>query len=515
MDSLPSQHLQTAPLRNDVGIRYGELVERRAERQPNRTALVFGEQRLTYGELRARILAAAQALVDKGVRPGDRVVCWSENRPEVLIALYATARIGAIFTPVGTASRPADVAYIIDDLAAGTLLVSEQTATQSRDIGAAAQPQVLTLAHDLRAESPRLSVSDKRWDPELCADTEAIVVYTSGTSGHPKGVVLTHGALYANSINTLLGLDITSDDVTLVNTPLSHVAALNTLAVTTLIKGGTVVIDSKFDPARCLQQIDEHNVTTMFAVPSMLTLIGRVPGFAEADLSSLKWILGGGAPMPPAVVAEWSNRGVPVLASYGLTEAGPSVSFRRTRDVAAKAESSGAPALLTDLRIVGPTGEDLPDGQVGEIHVRGPHIASGYWHNDTATAEAFHDGWLLTGDRGLLDGDGDLCITGRSKDIIITGGENVDPSEVEHVITQHPRIHEAAVVGRPDPVWGEIVVAVLVSDGEINPEELQQYLRPHLAKFKIPRAVEHRTALPRNAVGKLVRRLLTTPTEVG
>ncbi|MDT2006568.1 long-chain fatty acid--CoA ligase [Rhodococcus opacus] len=173
------------------------------------------------------------------------------------------------------------------------------------------------------------------------ADSAALVVYTSGTSGHPKGVTLSHGALFFNGVNTLLGLDIVADDVTLVNTPLSHVAALNTLAVATLYKGGTVILDSKFDAGRCLRQIEQFAVTTMFAVPSMLTLMAQVPGFPDANTASLRWILGGGAPMPPELVALWASRGVPVLASYGLTEAGPSVSFRRATDAALKSASSG------------------------------------------------------------------------------------------------------------------------------------------------------------------------------
>ncbi|ROZ52909.1 acyl-CoA synthetase [Rhodococcus sp. WS1] len=497
-----------------VGVRYGELVERRARRQPNRTAFLFGDSSITYGELLGRISSAATRLVESGVQPGSRVACWSENRPEVLIALYASSRVGAIFTPIGIAAPPSDVAFILDDLAATTLLVSDQTARSVGDVAGIDRIEVVTLT-TLTAALQGDSTLPLAEVPEVtpAPGSEALVVYTSGTSGHPKGVVLTHEALFANSINTLIGLDIVSDDVTLVNTPLSHVAALNTLAVNTLHKGGTVVIDSKFDPARCLDQIRDHKVTTMFAVPSMLTLLAREPGFETADISSVRWILGGGAPMPPALVAQWSSRGVPVLASYGLTEAGPSVSFRRTTDAADKPESSGAPAMLTDVVIVDSTGAELPAGTVGEIRVRGPHIAAGYWHNDNATAAAFDRGWLITGDRGLIDDDGDLRITGRSKDIIITGGENVDPAEVEHLLARYPDVADVAVIGRPDPVWGEIVVAVVVSDRPIELGDLQAFLRPHLAKYKIPRAVERRKALPRSPVGKLLRRVLTAPTE--
>lgn len=493
-----------------TGLRYGELVERRAERQPHRIALIHGDERMSYGQLLERIRAAASFLSEQGVRPGDRVVCYSENCPEILIALYASSRIGAVFAPVGVASPPADVGYIVTELTARVLLVSPQTAAAADDIPGIAGIPVFSLRDGRDPAVPYVPSYAHGPVPEHrpAADSPALILYTSGTSGRPKGVVLSHGALFFNVVNILLGLDVVADDVTLVNTPLSHVAGLNTLAVATLYKGGTVIIDSKFDAGQCLQQIERFAVTTMFAVPSMLTLMAQAPGFADSNTSSLRWVLAGGAPMPPALVALWASRGVPVLTSFGLTEAG-SVSFRRRTDAARKAESSGPPALFTDLRIVSDDGVDLSHGQVGQVLVRGPHIASGYWGNEAATTETFGQGWLASGDRGFIDVDGELCITGRSKDIIITGGENVDPAEIEHLIAQYPGIRDAAVVGRPDSVWGEIVTAVVVSDDVVELDGLAQFLRPHLAKFKIPRAIERRESLPRNPIGKLLRRELT------
>ncbi|MGQ4618917.1 AMP-binding protein [Nocardia sp. R7R-8] len=493
--------------------RYGELVERRAERQPTRTAIVHEGRHWSYGQLRERILATAQFLVRRGVGPGDRVVCFAENRPELLVALYACSRIGAVFAPVGIASTVEELTHVLDDLDPRVLLVSGETAERlAAQAGPAVTQYLLAPSSgtvlDALPEAATFPVeAAHRPDP---ADP-VLIVYTSGTSGRPKGVVLSHRALWFNSLNTLLGLDVVSDDVTLVNTPLSHTAALNTLAITTLHKGGTVVLDRGFEARRCLEQIRRHRVTTMFAVPSMLALMSQAEGFDDADLSSLRWILAGGAPTPPALVAEWSERGVPVLASFGMTEAGPSVSFRRTDDASGKSGSSGPPALLTDVRIVSAEGTDCAPGTVGNVRVRGPHLASGYWRNPEATSATFQSGWLDTGDRGYLDEDGDLCITGRSKDTIITGGENVDPAEVEHLIAQYPGVRDVAVVGRPHPVWGEIITAVLVADVEVTVEDLQEFLRPHLAKFKIPRVVETRSALPRSAVGKLLRRALTEP----
>ena len=514
MDQVPDAGSPSSTGLGDFpGLRYGELVERRAMRQPHRTAIIHDGEFITYGQLLIRTRAAAAFLAAQGVRAGDRVVCFAENRPETLIALYACSRIGAVFTPLGISSRPSEVKHVLDDLAARTLLVSARTVPTALEAVGMADVTVIQLEE--RAEAGCLCLPQNTQDPvpEVTPqpDALALIVFTSGTSGRPKGVRLTHGALFFNAINTVMGLDILSEDITLVNTPMSHIAALNTLAVATLYKGGTVVIDSKFDAERCLHQIARHGVSTMFAVPSMLTLISRHAGFAETDLSSLRWILGGGAPMPPELVAQWSARGIPVLASYGLTEAGPSVSFRRRNDAAGKPQSSGPPALLTDVRILSPDGEELPAGQTGEIRVRGPHIASGYWGNEGATEATFQDGWLVTGDRGCIDADGDLCITGRSKETIITGGENVDPAEVEHLISRYPGVMEAAVVGRPDPLWGEAVTAVVVSTDTVDLQDLREFLRPHLASFKLPRRLERRDRLPRNAVGKLLRKEIQNP----
>lgn len=490
-----------------TGLRYGEMIERRALRQPQATALLFGGREITYSQLYQQIQHAAEFLLSQGVKAGDRVVCLSENNPEILTSLYACARIGAIFTPLGVGSPVRQVRYVVEDLQAVVLLVSEKTAgvassALGEDPGCSIVPladlSLKTSAHAPLAAAPH----------PVRAQDPALIVYTSGTSGIPKGVVLTHGALFFNIVNTLLGLDIDGYDTTLVNTPLSHIAALNTLAYATLAKGGRVVLESKFDATQCLALIARHSITTMFAVPSMLTLLKQSPGFDQADTSSLRWILGGGAPMPPDLVALWSGRNVPVLASYGMTEGGPSISFRRRGEAAGKSSSSGAPALLTDIRIIGLDGEDLPAGDTGEIRVRGAHLATGYWRNAAATRDAFDDGWLLTGDRGYIDAEGDLCVTGRSKEIIITGGENVDPAEVEHLIAQYPGIIEAAVVGRPDALWGEVVTAVIVAENEVQLQDLQEFLSPHLERFKIPRRLETRGELPRNPVGKLLRREL-------
>ncbi|MGW1563060.1 class I adenylate-forming enzyme family protein [Streptomyces sp. NPDC002144] len=490
------------------GVRYGELVERRAARQPDQPAIRFENTMLTYRELCERVNGFHAALLDWGVRPGDRVLCMSGNRPELLIALFATARCGAVFVPVNPAAPAIEIAGLLRDAAPAVALAEDTTrGVLDQAVNLSAQSEGILPA---RLHSIEILYPTPEMVPEphpVGPDDPAQIVYTSGTTGTPKGVVLTHGGLFWNQINTLLGLDVCSDDVTLVNTPMFHVAGLNTLVITTLHKGGTVILHRGFDAAACLQTVRDHRVTTMFAVPTMLGLLSRHESFAAADLSSLRWMLVGGAALSPDAVTTWSRLGVPLLASYGLSEAGPSVSFRTPAQAAAKPTSSGPPGMLTDLTVVGPNGDVLEAGETGELVIRGPHLAAGYWNQPRATGETFRSDGLHSGDRGLMDPDGAVVITGRQKDVIITGGENVDPVEVEHAVAAHPGIAEAAVTGVDDPLWGECVAVVIVPAGPNPPSlpELQKFLSSRLARYKIPRRLQTADALPRTSVGKIRR----------
>ncbi|MFF5140651.1 class I adenylate-forming enzyme family protein [Streptomyces sp. NPDC013157] len=498
-------------------VRYGELVERRAARQPDRPAILFDGTTVTYGELSEWIAGFHSALLEWGVCPGDRVLCMSGNRPEILVALFATVRCGAIFVPVNPAAPAVEIAGLVRDAAPAVALAEPATqgvlnlALKLSSQGEGAQPPAQLRLLD----SPAYRACDTAPDPHPVADEDAAqIVYTSGTTGTPKGVVLTHGSLFWNQINTLLGLDVRSDDVTLVNTPMFHVAGLNTLAVATLHKGGTVVIHRGFDVEDCLEAVRELGVTTLFAVPTMLGLLTRHPSFSGADLSSLRWLLVGGAALAPETVTTWSWLGIPLLASYGLSEAGPSVSFRTPAQALADPVSSGPPGLLTDLTVVGSDGHPVEAGEIGELVVRGPHLAVGYWNRPQATDETFRPDGLHSGDRGLIDADGAVVVTGRQKDVIITGGENVDPVEVEQAVAAHPAVAEAVVVGVEDPLWGECVAVVVVPSGPEPPTlpDLQDFLSSRIARYKIPRRLETVEALPRTSVGKIrrpdIRRLL-------
>lgn len=477
-------------------LRYGELIERRSRRQPHEIAMIHDGASITYADLLARVDAIHLALDDRGVTVGDRVLCYSENHPDLLASMLAVLRIGAIFCPIGSATTTSEAFALREKLGARILLSSPSLRDAASHLGA---DQVLPfdrITGDARMPPPAHQHSDPR--------ETALILFTSGSTGTPKGVEFSHETLFFGTMNNLLGLDFTSDDIALVYTPLSHAAALVTLAGTTLHKGGTLVLEPKFQADRVLELIATHAITIMFAVPATLTLMERSPLFASTPLSSIRWVLGGGAAFAPDQITRWTTLGVPVISSFGMTEAGPSVSFRRKNETAADALSSGAPGLFTEVRVV--VGKrDADTGEVGEILVRGPHTATRYWRDDEASNATFRDGWLLTGDRGYLDETGELYVTGRYKDLIITGGENVDPVEVEHAVAQFPGVLEVAVIGRADELWGERVTAVVVASAEFDLAELRDFLAGALAGFKIPRALEFRDALPRNALGKLLR----------
>ena len=289
-------------------------------------------------------------------------------------------------------------------------------------------------------------------------------MYTSGTTGRPKGAMLTHGNIWWNNTNAMLTLDLAEDDVTLTVGPLFHIGGLNVTTLITWQKGGEVVLHRTFDPARFIEDVSRYAVTTTFAVPAMLLFVSQHPEFDAADLTSLRLVVCGGAPVPEALMKVYLGRGIPVNQGYGLTETAPMVTFLTPEFGLQKLGSAGKPPMYVDLQLVGPDNAPVTEPMAkGEVCVRGPNVMKGYWNRPDATAAAIDaEGWFHTGDVGYLDEDGFLYIADRVKDMVITGGENVYPAEVESVLYEHPAIAEVAVFGLPDERWGEAVVAVAV-----------------------------------------------------
>jgi fatty-acyl-CoA synthase len=460
----------------------------------DRTALVFEDRRWTYAQLDQAIRRAAAHLHQHGVRRGDRVVMQGAARPEAFFALFAAARLGAAVVPLHPLTTRAELDAVRAEVTPRAVVAED---------GWAGCPG-LTWAQ-LTADPAAEWTSG----PPPAGPDVAIIAYTSGTSGRPKGVALTHDNLHWSLVNGMAGLPVRADEVTLVATPLAHVAVLGGLPQYTWVRRGTVVLAPRFEAGLFLDLVREHRVTAAFAVPAMLALLTRHPRFAGPGLDSLRWVLAGGAPAVSATTARLLDRGVRVLNSYGLTEASAGVTYADPGEVGDWPTSAGRPVPHVELRVAGETGASLPDGEIGEIWLRGPSIAASYWTPDGPRPATDADGWFHTGDRGRYDDAGRVEVVGRARDTVITGGENVDPAEVENALAGLPGIVEVAVCGSPDPVWGEVVTAVVVA-GAAQPslDDLRRHLDGRLAKHKWPRLLRLVPALPRNATGKLQRQRL-------
>jgi fatty-acyl-CoA synthase len=495
-------------------ISLGNWLAQRADRSPNRRALSFEGTTWTYGELQERIDRLAGGLRAHGVNHGDRVAFLGFNQPAFFELLFAASRLGAIFVPLNFRLTGPELSYIINDAGIHTLVADEPHRPVidgirdelpcrhfvSADEPAVGWPAISTVA----AHSAPLSLAETI-DP----DEVAVIMYTSGTTGRPKGAMLTHANLWWNNTNSLHMLDVIEDEVTLVMAPLFHIGGLNVTTLITWQKGGEVVLHRTFDPARFLEDVPRYGVTTTFGVPAMLLFISQHPGFEAADLNSLRLIICGGAPVPEPLMKTYNGRGIPINQGYGLTETSPSLTFLSSEFGLSKLGSAGRTPLFTEVRIVDAEGRVVTHPLTkGEVCAKGPNIMKGYWNKPEATRAAVDaEGWFHTGDVGYLDEDGFLYIADRVKDMVITGGENVYPAEVESALYDHPAVAEVAVIGLPDERWGEAVVAVvaLKPDQTLTLDELRDFAGDHLARYKLPTRLELVELLPRNPAGKVLK----------
>jgi fatty-acyl-CoA synthase len=508
----------------EVPMDLGSWIGRRAAATPRLPAITFDGHTTSYGELLDRIDRLAAELAAGGVGRGDRVGYLGLNDPMFLITLFAAARIGAVFVPLNYRLTAAELGYILADAGVHTLLADARHAAVAgpvltgsgvrRALALSAVPGWEPLA-DLLANRGRLAAPVHPRSDEV-----AVIMYTSGTTGRPKGAMLTHGNLFWNNVNALLSFDVSQDDVSLVAAPLFHIGGLNVTTLVTLQKGGQIVLMPAFDPGQALKLIAEYRVTTMFGVPAMFLFMSQVPEFAAADLSSVRFLICGGAPVPETLISRYGQRGIAFVQGYGLTETAPLALVLRADEVSVKVGAAGHAVLpLSDVRLVDAENNPVAPGERGEICVRGPQVMAGYWHNREAT-DAVIDagGWFHTGDIGQADQDGYVYVVDRLKDMVITGGENVYPAEVEAVLYHHPAIAEVAVLGTPHEQWGEAVTAVVALNpgAALTLEELSAFARDKLAGYKIPLRLEFVDALPRNPAGKvlkyqLLEQLITPP----
>ncbi|MEU6668474.1 o-succinylbenzoate--CoA ligase [Streptomyces sp. NPDC046727] len=477
----------------------GSWTARRARKDPHRTAVVHDGLRITYAQLHDRATRLAHHLRRLGVRPGDRVAFLGPNHPSFLETFFAAGHLGAVFVPLNTRLADPELRYCLQDSGASVLVHAPAFEPFALSCGTRHLVAVGDgLDKDLAACSPvPLDTPVTHADP-------AIIMYTSGTTGRAKGAVLTHGNLIWNSLNTLVDGEFAAGDVTLLSAPLFHTAALNMTCLPTVLKGGTLVLQESFSPSRTLDLVERLRVTVMFGVPAMFQQIAAEPRFADADLSSLRMLLCGGAPVPEALIRTYQQRGLGFLQGYGMTEASPGVCLLDAEHALDKAGSAGTPHFFSDIRIVDPDGSDAPHG---ELLVEGPNVMSGYWNLPEETAAAIQDGWLRSGDIARTDEDGYVTIVDRAKDMIISGGENIYPAEIENALHQHPAVGDCAVIGVPDDKWGEVprAVVVLAPRARASAEDILAFLEGRLARYKIPKSLVLTDALPRSGAGKLLK----------
>jgi fatty-acyl-CoA synthase len=485
----------------------GSWPERRLRMSPQRDALWFEGVTTSYQGFAERVRRAAGALAGLGVAAGDRVAWLSPNHPAGLETLYACGQLGAIWVPVNARLTAPEAQYILEHSGAGVVVHGRDqaplvTALRARMPGVRAWIAVEETGDSLSYESLLAGAEPAPRDELVTLDDPCLIMYTSGTTGRPKGAVLTHGNMTWACVNQILGFDIALDERTLALGPLFHIGGLNGTVNPTLLRGGCVVLVRSFDPAGTLEVIASQRVNSFFAVPTMLHAMAHDPGFTTQDLTSLRTVAAAGAPLPLPTLRTWLDRGVTVQQAYGMTEAAPSGTVLESADAARHIGSAGRAQFFTDVRVVAPDGGEAAPGEIGEVVLAGPNIMAGYWHDPGQTAEVLRDGWYHSGDAGTVDEEGYLYIRDRYKDMIISGGENVYPAEVESALLELPGILEAAVIGVPDEQWGEVGLALLVGV-EQPAEDIRLALRGRLAGFKIPRHLRFVDALPKTATGKI------------
>ncbi len=484
-------------------------IDRQAGFAPAKCAIRFAEREVSYAALAKRIDAVARALAAAGVASGDRVAFLGLNNPEMIALLFACARVGAMLAPLNWRLAPPEHRATLVDCAP-KLLVAEPAFAAGIDGVKHSLPAMRTLAlgnvpgwEDYAAF---LAAGEQSAAPGGGGDgLPVLLCYTSGSTGRPKGVLLTQSALFHNAVNSMRMHDFTSADRVLTTLPLFHVGGLNILTLPALHAGATVTLHAKFDPEATLDTIEREAITLTVLVPAQIDALRALPRWEDAQLASLRMITTGSQIVPPRLFDVVHARGVPLAEVYGSTETAPIATYVPASEARRKAGSAGLPAMQCEIRIAEESGAEVGPGATGEILVRGPNVMAGYWGKPEATAEALRDGWFHSGDMGHFDADGWLVVDGRIKDMIISGGENIYPAEIENVLAECDAIAEVAVVGRPDDRWGEAVVAVVVPKPgkSISERELLAVLDGRVARYKHPRAVVTVAQLPRTALGKI------------
>jgi fatty-acyl-CoA synthase len=504
------------------------ILTQSVERYPDHTALVYEDKRWTYAAWYARVSRFAQALSDLGVRPGDRVAFYVSTSENSAATYFACQLLGAVAVPLNFRLAAGEVAHVLQDsgarilvygrfLTENTLKVQERVRSVHDFVSCAYDPANVPPGHhhfDTLAED---TADRNEWRPTPSNDQLSALVYTSGTTGRPKGVMHSHLNDVAIAMNCVMEYGLRHTDTALHIAPLYHVGGMQAFFIPHLMVGGTNIVMGRYEAEKTLEIIQAERVTTLFAVPTQIQEMLFHPRFKEFDVSSLRMITTGGAANSAAPMGRVIEEFCPnVFNGYGMTEASLTL-LLHPEDALSHLGSCGKPTLISQCRIIKndpgrevPPGEAVPPGEVGQLIVRGPQVMQGYWNNPYETARKLRSGWVYTGDLLSKDERGFFYFRGRADDMIVSGGENIYPREVEEVLYRCPGVREAAVVGLPDPKWGSVVTAFVVSDPGLTAEAVDAHCRAsdEIAPFKRPRRVVFLDELPVNPSGKVLKREL-------
>ena len=496
-----------------------DLLTNRTRLTPDREALLdlATGRRFTYAQLNACANRLANFMRERlGVQAGDRVSMLAHNSVAYLDMFYGLAKIGAIFTPLNWRLTARELSCIVNDCSPKGLIVGPEFADVAAELrnevdiehwislGGAAGAAGLSYEAGLDGAS-----TGEPERPPLDTESPYCILYTSGTTGKPKGAVLPHRHILWNCINTVVSWGLSENDVSPVLTPLFHAGGLFAFLTPLLYAGGRIILAKGFDAEQSLRVIQDEGCTVILGVPTLFQMWLDAPGFAQADFSAVHFFISGGAPLPVPLVEAWrAQKDVVFRQGYGLTEVGPNCFSMTDAESFRKTGSVGKPIFHSQMRLVdSATGLDVVVGETGELLIKGPHVCTGYWQNPEATAKALAEGWFHTGDMARMDEDGFYTIAGRFKDMIISGGENIYAAEVEKVFRDHPAVQDAALIGLPDPKWGEVglMVVVLKAGRTASEDELRQFCAGRLARYKVPKQVAFVDALPVSPYGKVLK----------
>lgn len=494
---------------------FGYILRKKSYYIPNAIAIVEQTTRdeYTYADLEKRSNSVARELLDRGVEQGDRVCGLFRNSIEFFDLLFGCCKIGAVAAPFNFRLSENELAYLIEDCDPSLFVFENAFNSMVAKLPLEGIPAVRIGDADgsdfeASAWSAFYDADDREIEIMDEFEESAVLLYTSGSTGRPKGVPISHKNLFFSSVSYIIDTELSGDDVTVTSSPIFHVGGLNIFTLPLIHTGGTVILQQEFEPEETWEIMAEYNVTKMFAIPTMLNSMIAVEGWQEYDLSSLELIVGGGEPVPSELKESFQEIGVPCVAAYGLTETTDGSLFLRPEFAMDKPpKCNGKTFTHVDAKVVNESGVELPPGEAGELLHRGPTVADAYLERPEETEEAWDNGWFHTGDIAEVDEDGFYHIHGRTDDMIISGGENVYPSEVEEVLHSHPGVGEVVVFGVPDDQWGEAMKAVIVpaQGNDLSEADIDEFLEDRLARFKCPKEIEWANSLPKSGTGKIER----------